>query len=138
MNAVFQIEVGAARSTFEQKRNQGDFVFRGNRGIDLLKSGDVIRAEVSWESHARKNHRSAALLERSRHLIEIRLHRVYRNTPQPIVAAELEDDDRRMHVESALQTRQSPARCIATDARVNGAVCVSAASQLGLQHLRVS
>src|SRR5262249_38239509 len=108
MNAVALVERGVARDGLEQERHQRDVILARERGIHLVELYDVLPSEIRWRFHTRQDDGDAACLCALDDLRQISLQLVRRETAQPVVSAERDDDNADVAFERPVESTESP------------------------------
>jgi hypothetical protein len=132
------LHAAGPRHPFQQERNQRDFVLRRQIAIDALKCGNIIRAVVGRQRHARQQHPRAGILQRHDDLVQVRPRSGDRQAAQPVVAPEFDDDHGWLQRGHRAQTLERVGSGLSADPGVHHAVQQAAAIQFLLQEVRIA
>ena len=120
--------------TLEEERHQRRLARLRHLAVSLGEASDVRGAVIGRQLHADQQHARSRLLRAHRHRIEVGAHGIETASAQAVVAAELDDRDRRMmRVEKRREAGASACRRVAADARVDHAMRIMLRGQPPLQ-----
>ena len=136
VNPVRLSQLGMPPDALKQEGNARQFVLLREIDVDLLERVNVIRPVVPRQSHPGEQDFNVRQLQRLDHLLEILPRRRDRQSAEPVVPAELEDHDGRMHGQHGGKPFHAVGRRIALDAQIHHAITEARGVDQALQIVR--
>jgi len=134
MNPVSLHQRFIERHTIHKELDPWDLELGGQLAKDILERIGVPLAVIRWNADAEQHDGSPGSLARANDLVEVAFHAARRKAPEAVIAAQLEDDQRRVEIlEGPLNTGCATLGRFAADAGVNHAMFVPLALETCLQ-----
>ena len=134
MDAVGLHQLLVQRDPLEKESDQRRFVTARQLAIECMKAVRIGGAVVRRHAHADQHDLGAGGLGTLDQELEVLAHLPQRQSAQPVVAAELQDDDcRMMQLQRARQASPRAAGRVAADAGIHHAVSVTLSGETLLQ-----
>lgn len=137
VNAVRLDGSGQVVDACVEHGQQRHVIFLSHAAVHFIELMNVVLAVVGRQRDAGQQHGNVRGAQAAHQRAEVALGHIQRKAAQPVVAAELDDDGRRMQPEHARQAVECVFGGVAAHAGVDDAVVISARGQVMLQENRI-
>ncbi len=133
MDPIGLVQIGHPGYTLEEERNERHFVFARQILKHLTKRSSVLFPVVRRRFHATEENRNASLLRSMDQRLKVLFHLRHRQTSQPVVCTQREDEQPHVALECPVGTAQSIRRGITRHAGIDDLEAVPFLFQLALK-----
>ena len=124
VNAVSLVQGGRGGHPFKKKRDQREIVLLGQGRIDRLEAHGVFLPIVRGQFHSSQDDGHTGLPQPLDDLAKIAFRLIEAEPAEPVISAQLEDDQLRLAVENPGDTTKTAGRGVAADTGVDHPIAI--------------